>query len=574
MESLELAALQTQNSASDPPSPGGGVETAPSPPAAPDLSHVATVQMPGVHTDAQPAPATPAALATSAEPATALSRGPAVVTQPARQRGAIYPPLPQAAELATISMPETATAAPVWPVTPSYTNGTNGYTSAGDAPPLTIPPAARRVTAPPPATRRPRGHRRLLMTFVLALLLALVAAVPLLHGLAPTGAPRTSVPTVPAATATATATVPPQSTPNLNLNVNAWVGAMHAYVEQQYVDWLISHMTLDEEIGQMIQVSFYGTTNPDTWVRDEIARDHIGSVILYDSNLTSAQSAKAWTSALQSSAKIPLLIGADVEGGLVNRLLAIDGYFPTARAMAEQPNPTQYTRQLGQRIASDLLALGLNNDYAPVVDVDNGGIPGDRMFSSSPSEVTKLAGAFLSGLQQSGQVVGTLKHFPGLGDVPVDPHAKLYVLNRSLSDLENIDWAPYKSLVAAGQVDMIMSTHVVIAAVDPTRPATLSHAVLTGILRDQLHFNGVIITDGLYMASLSSYSFAQRVLYMVQAGNDIISAAYSPAAADETLSVIRSAVLDGAVSKQQIDDSVRRILLLKLKYGVLTMPQK
>jgi beta-N-acetylhexosaminidase len=559
MEPRELAAWQTQNNSSDPPrpSPSGGVETAPSPPAAPDLSQMATVQVPGVLIDA---PATPA------EPAPALSRGPVVVTRPARRRGAIYPPLPPAAEVA-------ATEAPVWPVTPSYANGANGYTSAGAAPipPIPpIPPAAPWGATPPLAARRSHGHRRLLVTLTLALLLLLVAAVPLLRGLAPTGKPG-AVGTF-TAQPTATSTALPRGTPNPN--AYAWVGALHAYAERQYVDWLISHMTLDEEIGQMIQVSFYGTTNPDTWVRDEIARDHIGSVILYDSNLTSAQSAKAWTSALQSSAKIPLLIGADVEGGLVNRLAAIDGLLPTARTMAEQPNPTQYTRQLGQRIANDLLALGLNNDYAPVVDVDNGGIIGDRMFSSSPSEVTKLAGAFLSGLQQSGQVVGTLKHFPGLGDVPVDPHAQLYVLNRSLSDLENIDWAPYKSLIAAGQVDMIMSTHVVIAQVDRTRPASLSKPVLTGILRDQLHYNGVIITDGIYMPSLSAYSYAQRVLYMVQAGNDIISAAYSPAAADETLSVIRSAVQDGTLSKQQIDDSVRRILLLKLKYGVLSLPRQ
>jgi beta-N-acetylhexosaminidase len=118
-----------------------------------------------------------------------------------------------------------------------------------------------------------------------------------------------------------------------------------------------------------------------------------------------------------------------------------------------------------------------------------------------------------------------------------------------------------------------MVTHVVIPAVDATRPASLSHAVITGVLRDQLHFNGVVITDGIYMKSLQQYSFDQIVLYAVEAGVDIISSTYSTASTAEAEADILQAVQDGTISKARIDDSVRRILLVKLHYGVLAMPK-
>ncbi len=437
-------------------------------------------------------------------------------------------------------------------------------------PPSSSPPPGRRANR----GERARGPRRLIVSVLIGALLLLVVALPVLHGLAPSGTPSVIATRVPTVVASATTT--PNGTPNPN--AFSWVGTLRSYAQQQYINNLISHMTLDEEIGQMIQVSFYGTSTPDQWVLDEIAQDHIGSVILYDSNLTSKQVAQSWTSKLQASAKIPLLLGADVEGGTVNRLLAIDGYIPSADEMAGHSNAAAYSQQVGQQISNDLTTLGLNNDYAPVVDVDSGvgaagGQLGGRMFGSTPNQVSKLAGAFLTGLQQSGKVVGTLKHFPGLGDVPVDPHLKLYTITRGLNQLESIDWAPYKTLIASGQVDMIMSTHVVVQAVDPTRPASLSKPVITGILRDQFHYNGVIITDAIYMDALNSYSVADRILYAVEAGNDIISAAYDPGVAQLALGTIRSAVQNGTITKQRIDDSVRRILALKLKYGLLSMPK-
>ena len=335
-------------------------------------------------------------------------------------------------------------------------------------------------------------------------------------------------------------------------------------------------MTLPEEIGQMIQVSFWGEKSLQPWMLDEIARDHVGSVILYGANIQTVPQTQAWVRAMQARATIPLFMATDLEGGAVNRLSAIVPYLPSAGDMRAR-NSTDYARQVGKRESDLMYSMGITMDFAPVVDVQNVpngvGILSGRTFGTTPGQVASLAGAYLDGLQANHHVVGSLKHFPGLGAVPVDPHQSLYTLNRSLADLWKIDWAPYTALLASGKVDMVMSTHVIVSAIDSTRPATLSHAVITGILRDQMHFDGVIETDAIYMLQ-SHYPLDQIILQSALAGNDIISAAYTPAVADLALRVLVNAVKNGALSKTQVDDSVRRILLLKLRYGVLNIPTR
>ena len=354
-----------------------------------------------------------------------------------------------------------------------------------------------------------------------------------------------------------------------------WASQAESNVELQYVNSLIAHMTLQQEVGQMIMIEFQ-ESQMDPGLAYEISHYDIGSVILYDYNVLSTAQMQQFTKAMQADADLPLLISTDQEGGPVNRLYSIEGPLPSAEEMGDTNNPS-YVRERGVQDSQALYNLGINANLAPVVDVQNvpdgvGALSG-RMFGTTPSQVSKMAGAYLEGLQASHQVVGSLKHFPGLGDVPVDPHLQLYTLNRSLAELNQIDWAPYKTLLATNQVEMVMVTHVVIPAVDPSRPASLSHAVVTGILRDQLHFNGVVITDGIYMKSLKQYSFDQIVLDAVEAGVDIISSTYSLASTAEAASDILNAVQNGTISKARIDDSVRRILLLKLHYGILAMPK-
>lgn len=342
--------------------------------------------------------------------------------------------------------------------------------------------------------------------------------------------------------------------------------------QTQYVNSLISHMTLDEELGQMIMIGF-SETQMDDALAYQIQQLHVGSAILYAFNIQNGPQMKALVAGMQADATTPLIIATDQEGGEVNRLQSVIGLTPSAAMIGATGNPN-LARQRGEQDAQALAQLGINLDLAPVVDVlqTSGGDVQSRTFGTTASVVTTMAGAYLSGLQQSGQVAGTLKHFPGLGDVPVDPHETLYTLNRSKADLERIDWAPYRALLATGQVHAIMSTHIILSAIDPTRPASLSEPVLTGILRNELGFDGVIITDGIYMHALQNYSLDQIALYAVQAGNDIICSTYSIQSTEEVIATLRNAVQDGQLSKAHIDASVRRILLLKLQLGLLNAP--
>ncbi|MGZ3599694.1 MAG: glycoside hydrolase family 3 N-terminal domain-containing protein [Ktedonobacterales bacterium] len=419
-------------------------------------------------------------------------------------------------------------------------------------------------------TRPPQRHRALIV-HGMAALLCIVVAVPLLRMLTSTGAQAgrttgsTSVHTAPSPTVT----VAPPEVAALSPNARD-------VTEVSYVNSLISQMSLQEEIGQMIQVSFWGEKSLQPWMLDEIARDHVGSVILYGANIQTVPQTRAWVQAMQARASIPLFMATDLEGGAVNRLAAIAPHLPSAADMREKNSP-DYARQVGKREGDLLYSMGITMDFAPVVDVQNvpngAGVLTGRTFGSTPQQVTSLAGAYLEGLQDDHHVVGCLKHFPGLGAVPVDPHQTLYTLHRSLADLRKIDWAPYTSLLASGNVDMVMSTHVILSAVDPTRPATLSKAVITSVLRQQMHFDGVIETDAIYMLE-SHYPLDQIILQAAQAGNDIISAAYTPAVADREMRVLVNAVKNGTLSRSQVDSSVRRILLLKLHYGLLKVPAR
>lgn len=411
--------------------------------------------------------------------------------------------------------------------------------------------------------RLPRAFPMVLVMLVLA-----VAVVPLLQMLAVSQHPDTGLapsftPTVPAAT---------QGTPDRH--AFDWVAQAQNAAQVAYVNQMLSHMTLDEKIGQMIMIEFEESQMTDG-LAYEISHYHVGSVVLYAYNVLNPDQTRALDHAIQANARIPVLISTDQEGGTVNRLASIIGLLPSAATVGATNDPA-YAKHRGEQDAKALYSIGINADLAPVVDVLNiptGGAIGDRAFGSTPQQVTKMAGAYLTGLQENKQVVGCLKHFPGLGAVQQDPHNTLTTLSRDLGTLEQVDWAPYASLIATGQVEMVMVTHVVMPAVDPDRPASLSKPMITGILRDYLHFNGVVMTDGIYMKALAAhYSFDQIVLYAVEAGVDIISSTYSLQSTDEAFNVIKNAVLDGTVSQKQIDDSVRRILLTKLHYGILAMP--
>ncbi|HEY0752376.1 MAG TPA: glycoside hydrolase family 3 N-terminal domain-containing protein [Ktedonobacteraceae bacterium] len=347
--------------------------------------------------------------------------------------------------------------------------------------------------------------------------------------------------------------------------------AIPAKTPAQIVDLLLSNMTLDEKLGQMMMVQF---TGPDYSPQLDamITQYKIGSVLVFaaNGNIISKSQLKNLTAQMQKNAFLPLSLAIDQEGGTVDRLATLDGPQPSAATIGASGDARNAYNQ-GIKDAQNLASYGLNLNLAPVVDVTNvynSQLYG-RTYGTNPAIVTSMSGAYLQGLQKSGKVLGTLKHFPGLGDVSVDPHYRPPDLQRSLNSLNSIDWAPYSSLIKQGNVHAIMVTHEYVKALDTTEPSSLSPKVI-GILRNQMHFQGVIMTDSLTMDSISNYYGPDQAAAMaVEAGDDLLMGAASPNDLAAMLKGIKQAISSGAISQQQINDAVRRILLLKYQMGLI-----
>ncbi len=344
---------------------------------------------------------------------------------------------------------------------------------------------------------------------------------------------------------------------------------------QQFINLVEQHMTLDQKLGQMMIVQFVGPTY-SLDISTMISQYHVGAVLLFtaNNNIVDKAQLKGLIQQMQSNSSIPMAVAIDQEGGTVDRLKTLDGPRPPAADIGATNDPGK-AMATGIQDAQDLASYGFNLNLAPVVDVTNVYNPQlyDRTYGNNAALVTKMAQAYLQGLQQSGKVLGTLKHFPGLGDVGVDPHNGVPNLYRSKSDLEAIDWAPYRALIQQGNVHAIMVTHEIVHAIDSSVPSSLSYKVVTGILRDDLGFQGVIMTDSLTMEGITAYyPEDQAAAVAVEAGSDLLMGATRPADVASMIEGIKQAIASGAISQQRIDDSVRRILMLKYQMGLLPMP--
>jgi beta-N-acetylhexosaminidase len=347
------------------------------------------------------------------------------------------------------------------------------------------------------------------------------------------------------------------------------VAGQKPLTQAEYATLLTDNMSLDDKLGQLMLVQFVGHTATPDAIR-MINQQGAGGVLYFGLNIDTADQVKALTAQLQSVANIPLLIAVDQEGGPVNRFQRIVGDLPSASALT---SPDQ-ARERGANDARYLHDLGFNLNLAPVVDVgtSNPELAG-RTFGSDPSRVATYAGAYLDGLQQSNQVTATLKHYPGLGATSTDPHLGLPVLNRSRPDWERIDLEPYRELLDQHDVRAIMVSHEMIPAVDKDYPSSLSPATVTGVLRDELGFQGVVVTDSLYMGALNAHwSVPQAAVLAVIAGADLIIGPDGPQTVSLTKDAFHQALDSGKLTQARIDQSVQRVLLMKIKMGVIPMP--
>jgi beta-N-acetylhexosaminidase len=359
-------------------------------------------------------------------------------------------------------------------------------------------------------------------------------------------------------------------------NIGNQLHAKTAITPEHYIDTIIRNMTLDQKLGQMMLVQFVGS-DFSLDLGTMVSQYHVGSVLLLtgNHNIVNKGQLASLTRQIQHNSTLPMMISLDQEGGLVDRLADLDGPRPSAARIAAK-DPTQAITA-GKRDAQDLSQYGINLQLAPVVDV---GTPFSllqqqgRTFGQNADTVTKMAGAYLQGLQQSGKVMGTLKHFPGLGSSIADPHKGLPHLYRTQAQLDQIDWAPYRTLISQGLVHAIMVTHEVVTAIDTTTPASLSSKLVTGVLRNQMGFQGVIMTDSLTMEGVSAYyTTKQAAVLAVEAGSDIIMGADTPSTVATMIKGIKDAISTGEINQQRIDLSVSRILMLKYQMGLLTLPK-
>lgn len=275
--------------------------------------------------------------------------------------------------------------------------------------------------------------------------------------------------------------------------------------------------------GQLLIGGFHGHVLPSE-VHDALHEGRLGGVVLFRRNIESLTQLVDLNASIHAAARpLPPWVAVDQEGGPVRRITEALGAtaIPAMRVLGQTHNP-DLVAQVSEVIATELQALGFNLNFAPVLDVDTNPqnpIIGARAFSDDPEQVARMAGAFLVGHLIAG-VASCGKHFPGHGDTATDSHHRLPVLMHSLERLEAVELLPFKRLIAGG-LSMIMTGHLLLPALDAVLPATLSSAVITGLLREHLGFEGVIISDDLEMAAIAAHHDIQEVVTLgLRAGLD------------------------------------------------------
>ena len=331
-------------------------------------------------------------------------------------------------------------------------------------------------------------------------------------------------------------------------------------------------------MGQLLLAGFRGTAVERNQEVDALLCEvRVGGIVLFEgANIESPAQLAALTADLQRRARActgrPLLIAVDAEGGGVMRLSPRAGWAPTfSHHELGETNDVALTELEARRIGGMLRDAGINWNLAPVVDVGynpaNPLIVGrGRSFAANPARVTAQARAYLTGMRASG-ILTTLKHFPGHGSSYADSHLGFVDVTETANP--EIELAPYRALLADGLVDSVMTAHVFNRHLDPHFPATLSRATLTGLLRDDLHFEGVIVSDDMQMGAITTrYGLAQAAVQAIDAGVDMLLISEDrpdggPSIAAATLAALRSAVLDGRLADERVAASLLRIGRLK-----------
>jgi len=340
---------------------------------------------------------------------------------------------------------------------------------------------------------------------------------------------------------------------------------------------IIADMDLEKKIGQLMMIGFSGQ-DVTPGLREMIEEYHIGGVIYFARNLKHPAQVADLSRRLQElameSTGVPLFISADEEGGRVTRVPGMT-HFPGAMALGAADSP-ELTTRMARTKARQLRYLGINFNLAPVLDVNNNPdnpIIGVRSAGSSPEAVAAQGCAYLNGLQQE-DVIACGKHFPGHGDTSVDSHLDLPVIEHERERLGEVELKPFRKAIEAG-IDSIMTAHIAFPAYTDSSelPATLSREILTALLRKELGFSGLIITDCMEMEGIvKSSGTVEGAVRTIRAGSDQVLISHTPSLQLEAIKELKKAVESGAISRERLDRSLKRIL--KLKKSRLTWQEK
>ncbi len=339
--------------------------------------------------------------------------------------------------------------------------------------------------------------------------------------------------------------------------------------DERWVEQTLRKMTLEEKAGQMLIPTFRGTYKPEDgeeWerIRREVTELHVGGMHTFGGDPAAVA---LLIRRMQSLAKVPLFITADQEGG-VGYVFPGATRLPLAMAIGATGDP-ENARRAGEISAIEGRAIGVHVNYYPVVDVQNNPrnpIINIRSFGESVDAVSRMAQAYVKGSQEHGQIA-TAKHFPGHGDVAQDSHLELPVLDLERERLDRVELPPFKAAIDAG-VEAVMSAHIWLPKLEPQKglPATLSHNVLTGLLRGDLGFRGIVFTDAMDMAGVrQQFSNEEATVRAVEAGADIVLFPVDSAASHRA---IVEAVRSGRIPESRLDESIRRLLRAKAKVGL------
>jgi beta-N-acetylhexosaminidase len=337
--------------------------------------------------------------------------------------------------------------------------------------------------------------------------------------------------------------------------------------EKEGASVVVEEMSVREMVGQMFVVSV-GGTEPDYYVEKVVRERNVGGVILFGHNMESEGQVEALTGSLQelslrTEPAVPLLVAVDQEGGQIASAPWVAPQ-PAAAEVGRRGDPAE-ARAVAKRIGTELLWAGVNTNFAPVVDTGFGAAIGSRSYGEDPALVSRMGAASVEGFEEAG-IASSAKHFPNHGPAVVDSHKGLPVVNHDERTIESYDLGPFRAAIEAG-APMVMVGHLLYPAVDPQRPASLSRRWMA-VLREELGFDGVVVTDDLAMAAASGGGSPERAaVEAVKAGADLLIVSSPPQQQADAYDAVVAAVESGEIPEGRLRKSVRRLLDVKERYG-------